>query len=87
MIDKIIERLQREKLIAFETLANTGNEKFDFAYLNVGNYADRAIDTVKQVAEEENCEKCKHVGNKNDQYPCNVCGCCYKSKFVPQEEV
>jgi hypothetical protein len=58
MIDKIIERLKREKLIAFETLANTGDEKFDFAYLKVGNYADKAIDIVKQATEEGGWIKC-----------------------------
>lgn len=52
MINKIIERLQREKLISFETLANTGDSRFDFAYLKVGNYADKAIDIVNQVAED-----------------------------------
>lgn len=65
MINEIIKRLEKEKLIAFETLANTGDEKFDFAYLKLGNYADKAIDIVREVAEkvavEDKSEICNNI--------------------------
>ena len=46
-IDKVVEELEEVKMRYFLTIANTGNEKSDFAYENVGNVLDKAIEIVK----------------------------------------
>ena len=50
-IDKVVEELEKLKMRYFLTIANTGDEKSDFAYENVGNALDKAIEIVKQVVE------------------------------------
>ena len=52
--EKIIEKLKEEKMSYFLTIANTGDEKLDYAYEKVGNALDKAIDIVKQEAEQYN---------------------------------
>ena len=52
--DKIIEKLEEEKMSYFLTITNTGDKKSDFAYENVGNALDKAIEIVKQEAEQYN---------------------------------
>ena len=47
-IDKVVEELEELKMRYFLTIANTGDEKSDFAYENVGNALDKAIEIVKQ---------------------------------------
>ena len=47
-IGKVVEKLEVLKRIYFLTIANTGDEKSDFAYENVGNALDKAIEIVKQ---------------------------------------
>ena len=47
-IDKVVEELEELKMRYFLTIANTGDEKSDFAYENVGNVLDKAIEIVKQ---------------------------------------
>jgi C4-type Zn-finger protein len=44
----IVEKLEEMKMRYFLTLANTGDSKNDFAYENVGNALDNAINIVKQ---------------------------------------
>lgn len=51
-IDKLIERLEEKKGIAFLTLANTGNEAEDMAYNEVMAYLNNAIKIVNELAEE-----------------------------------
>ena len=51
-IDNVIEELEELKSIYFLAIANTGDEKSDFAYENVGNVLDKAIEIVKQEAEQ-----------------------------------
>ena len=46
-IDKVVEELEELKMRYFLTIANTGDEKSDFAYENVGNALDEAIEIVK----------------------------------------
>ena len=46
-VDKVIEELEEMKTRYFLTIANTGNEKLDFAYENVGNALDKAIKYLK----------------------------------------
>ena len=53
-INKVVEELEELKMRYFLTIANTGDEKSDFAYENVGNALDKAIEIVKQEAEQCN---------------------------------
>ena len=52
--EKILERLEEEKMSYFLTIANTGDEKLDYAYEKVGDALDKAIEIVKQEAEKYN---------------------------------
>ena len=52
--EKIIEKLEEEKMSYFLTIANTGDEKLDYAYEKVGNALDKSIEIVKQEAEQYN---------------------------------
>ena len=45
--DVVIKELEKLKMRYFLTIANTGDEKSDFAYENVGNALDKAIKIVK----------------------------------------
>lgn len=47
-IDKVVEELEELKMKYFLNIANTGNEMNDFAYEQVGNALDKAIEIVKQ---------------------------------------
>ena len=46
-VNKVVEQLEELKMRYFLTIANTGDEKSDFAYENVGNALDKAIEIVK----------------------------------------
>ena len=46
-VDKVVAELEELKMRYFLTIANTGDEKSDFAYENVGNALDKAIEIVK----------------------------------------
>ena len=51
----IVEKLKELKMRYFLTIANTGDVKNDFAYENVGNALDNAINiVVKQEINKEN---------------------------------
>ena len=54
VFEKIIEKLEEEKMSYFLTIANTGDEKLDCAYEHTGDALDKAIDIVKQEAEKYN---------------------------------
>ena len=54
VFEKIIEKLEEEKMSYFLTIANTGDEKLDCAYEQVGDALDKAIEIVKQEAEQYN---------------------------------
>ena len=45
--EKIIEKLEEEKMSYFLTIANTGDEKLDYAYEQVGDALDKAIEITK----------------------------------------
>ncbi len=47
-VDKVVEQLKELKMRYYLTIANTGDEKLDFAYEKVGNALDRAIEIVKE---------------------------------------
>ena len=51
---KIIEKLEEEKMSYFLTIANTGDEKLDCTYEQVGDALDKAIEIVKQETEQYN---------------------------------
>ena len=56
-VDKVVEELEKLKMRYFLTIANTGDEKSDFAYENVGNALNKAIEIVKQgVVSDYVCE-------------------------------
>ena len=46
-VDRVVEELEELKMRYFLTIANTGDEKSDFAYNNVGNTLDKSIEIVK----------------------------------------
>ena len=54
VFEKIIEKLEEEKMSYFLTIANTGDEKLDYAYEQVGDALDKAIEIVKQETEQYN---------------------------------
>lgn len=66
--EKIIEKLEEEKMSYFLTIANTGDEKLDCAYEQVGDALDKAIEIVKQEAEKLGADT--NVGS-NGWIPCS----------------
>ena len=68
VFEKIIEKLEEEKMSYFLTIANTGDEKLDFAYEQVGDALDKAIEIVKYEAEQyeecyKDCGQCEMIRN------------------------
>ena len=61
-VDKVVKELEELKMRYFLTIANTGDEKSDFAYENVGNVLDKAIEIVKQGGVYEADQKLKEMG-------------------------
>ena len=56
VFEKIIEKLEEEKMSYFLTIANTGDEKLDYTYEQVGDALDKAIEIGKHEAEKyEEC--------------------------------
>ena len=53
-VEKAVEQLEELKMRYFITIANTGDEKSDFAYVNVGNALDKSIEIVKAGVKNEN---------------------------------
>ena len=51
-MERIVERLEEEKMRYFLTIANTGNEKLDAIYEEVGNAIDKAIEIIKEEGAE-----------------------------------
>ena len=77
--EKIIEKLEEEKMSYFLTIANTGDEKLDYAYEQVGDALDNAIEIVKQEAERyeecyKDCGDCEAYEKEKHYCPkfCNV---------------
>ena len=75
-VDKVVAELKELKMRYFLTIANTGDEKSDFAYENVGNALDNAIEIAKQGGVSDDvCEWEKgpsgYVG-----YPAYYSKCC-----------
>ena len=79
VFEKIIEKLEEEKMSYFLTIANTGDEKLDYAYEQVGDALDNAIEIVKQEAERyeecyKDCGDCEAYEKEKHYCPkfCNV---------------
>lgn len=51
-VDKVIKQLKDLKAMYWFSIANTGDEKLDVAYENVGNALDKAIEIVKESGVE-----------------------------------
>ena len=68
VFEKIIEKLEEEKMFYFLTIANTGDEKLDYAYEHTGDALDKAIEIVKQEAEKFGTDT--NVGS-NGWIPCS----------------
>ena len=49
----VVKELEELKMRYFLTIANTGDEKSDFSYENVGNALDKAIEIVKAGVKNE----------------------------------
>ena len=60
-IDKVVAELEELKMRYFLTIANTGDEKSDFAYENVGNALDKAIEIVKQGGMADDVCECRRL--------------------------
>ena len=65
-VDKVVEELEEVKMRYFLTIANTGDEKSDFAYENVGNALDEAIKIVKQGGVSD--DVCEWEYNDSEYY-------------------
>ena len=59
--DKVVEELEKLKMRYFLTIANTGDEKSDFAYENVGNALDKVIEIVKQDGVSDDVCECRLI--------------------------
>ena len=51
-LDKVVKQLKDLKAMYWVSIANTGDEKLDVAYENVGNALDKAIELVKEGGAE-----------------------------------
>ena len=74
VFEKIIEKLEEEKMSYFLTIANTGDEKLDCAYEQVGDALDKAIEIVKQEAEQyeecyNDCGDCEAYNKEKHHCP------------------
>ena len=72
--EKILKGLEEEKMSYFLTIANTGDEKLDYAYEQVGDALDKAIEIVKQEAEQyeecyKDCGECEAYNKEKHHCP------------------
>ena len=79
VFEKIIEKLEELKMRYFLTIANTGDEKSDFAYENVGNALDKAIEIVKQGSVTDDVREWKRDDMLYTVY--KICGGCFTSVY------
>ena len=89
VFEKIKERMEGVKGIAFITLANTGDKTRDIVYDEVMIYLNTAIEIVNQVAEEyahRNCMHCKYESLPITDEHCEYCMHQYSDdNFEPKE--
>ena len=65
VFEKIIEKLEEEKMSYFLTIANTGDEKLDCAYEQVRDALDKAIEIVKQGGISDDVCECRLLNGYN----------------------
>ena len=58
-VEKLIERLEEKRMEYFLAIANTGDEKLDFVYENIGDLIDSITVIVNILAEEYNQDSTK----------------------------
>ena len=86
-VDRVVEELEALKRIYFLTIANTGDEKSDFAYENVGNALDKAIEIVKHGGVSDDvCEWEKDEHSENDN-PAEWIICPHKPKRIFSKDI
>ena len=64
-VKAVVDELKELKMRYFITIANTGDEKSDFAYENVGNALDKAIEIVKQGDVADDVCECRLLKGYN----------------------
>lgn len=52
-VEKVVKELEDLKMCYFLTIANTGDADKDYAYLNITNAIDKAIEIVKRGGRDE----------------------------------
>ena len=83
-VDKVVEELEKLKMRYFLTIANTGDEKSDFAYENVGNALDKAIEIVKQGGVAKDCNNCANYTLPDELDNCYLCCKGYEDNYEPK---
>ena len=78
-IEKVVKELEELKMRYFLAIANTGDEKSDFAYENVGNALDKAIEIVKQGSVTDDVCEWKRDDMLYTVY--KICGGCFTSVY------
>lgn len=78
-IGNVVEELEEMKMRYFLTIANTEDEKSDFAYENVGNALDKAIEIVKHGSVSD--EVCEWKRDDMCDTVYKVCGGCFTSEY------
>ena len=83
-IEKVVEELEELKMRYFLTIANTGDEKSDFAYENVRNVLDKAIEIVKQDGVSKDCNNCANYTLPDKLDNCYLCCKGYEDNYEPK---
>ena len=73
-MQEAFEKSEEEKMSYFLTIANTGDEKLDYTYEQVGDALDKAIEIVKQEAEQyeecyKDCGQCEAYNKEKHHCP------------------
>ena len=79
-IEKVVEKLEKERLIYFLSIANTGDKSLDVAYEKVGQTIDKAIEIVKQGGVDD--DVCEWHKVKSNIYKCYTHAETYDSRVL-----
>lgn len=52
-IDKVVEEIEKIRMVCYLTMGNTGNECYDVAYIEIGKVLDQVKKIVRAGAENE----------------------------------
>lgn len=84
-VAKVVEKLEELKTRYFLTIANTEDEKSDFAYENVGNALDKAIKIVKHGGVDKDCNNCANYTESDEiDNGCYLCCKGYENNYKPK---